>query len=121
MVVLCVIVWLAVGYLLIVFVMYLAQTRLIFPTYLASFEEITVPASGRRIRIYATDGVQLAGVMFSPVRAQRTDEALLLGFGGNIWNVDSMALSLHQQFPSMHVAGFHYRGYGPSPGKPSAT
>lgn len=31
-----------------------------------------------------------------------------------------MALSLHRQFPSMHVAGFHYRGYRPSGGQPSA-
>ena len=36
------------------------------------------------------------------------------------WNVESMALSLHRYFPKMHVAGFHYRGYRPSGGRPSA-
>ena len=46
---------------------------------------------------------------------------LLLGFGGNVWNVENMALSLHRHFPSMHVAGFHYRGYRPSGGQPSAN
>jgi pimeloyl-ACP methyl ester carboxylesterase len=45
---------------------------------------------------------------------------LLLGFGGNVWNVENMTLSLHRHFPSMHVAGFHYRGYRPSGGQPSA-
>ena len=51
---------------------------------------------------------------------RRSEEVLLLGFGGNVWNVESMALSLHRQFPTMHVAGFHYRGYRPSGGRPSA-
>src|SRR4028118_1347979 len=105
---------LAGGYLLIVLVMYLAQTRLIFPTYLASFAETELPESAQRLRILAADGTQLAGVVFSPTCERPGEEVLLLGFGGNVWNVENMALSLYRHFPSMHVAGFHYRGYRPS-------
>jgi uncharacterized protein len=111
---------LAGGYLLIVFLMYLAQTRLVFPTYLASFAETELPSSARRLSIPGADGNQLAGVIFSPTCEGRNEEVLLLGFGGNVWNVENMAFSLHRQFPSMHVAGFHYRGYRPSGGRPSA-
>jgi hypothetical protein len=90
------------GYLLIVLVMYLAQTRLIFPTYLASFTETELPGSAQRLRINSTDGTQLAGVGFSPTCDGPGKEVLLLGFGGNVWNVENMALSLHRHFPG-HV------------------
>jgi pimeloyl-ACP methyl ester carboxylesterase len=109
--------WLAGSYLLIVLVMYLAQTRLLFPTYLASFAETELPSSAQRLRITAGDGTHLAGVVFSPTREPRSEEVLLVGFGGN---VESMALSLHRQFPTMRAAGFHYRGYRPSGGRPGA-
>ena len=100
--------------------MYLAQTRLVFPTYLASFAETELPSSARRLRITTADEVHISGVVFSPTSERRNDEVLLLGFGGNVWNVENMALSLHRQFPTMHVAGFHYRGYRPSGGRPGA-
>ncbi len=112
--------WLAGSYLLIVLVMYVAQTRLLFPTYLASFAETELPISAQRLRITAADGTRLAGVVFAPTRERRSQEVLLVGFGGNVWNVESMALALHRQFPTMRVAGFHYRGYRPSGGRPSA-
>ena len=50
------IVTLAVGYLLIVLFMYVAQTGLIFPTYLASFAEIDLPSSAQRLRVSGADG-----------------------------------------------------------------
>ena len=113
--------WLVGGYLLIVLVMYLGQTQLVFPTYLASFADTELPSSAQQLRITAVDGTELAGVILSPPCVRNGDEVLLLGFGGNVWNVESMALSLHRHFPSMHVAGFHYRGYRPSGGRPSAN
>ena len=42
----------------------------------------------------------------------------LLGFGGNAWNAEAMALYLHGLFPGREVAAFHYRGYAPSTGEP---
>ena len=44
----------------------------------------------------------------------------LVGFGGNAWNAEAMALSLHGLFPDREVVAFHYRGYGPSSGSPTA-
>jgi pimeloyl-ACP methyl ester carboxylesterase len=44
----------------------------------------------------------------------------LLGFGGNAWNSDAMALYLHQIAPDHDVVTYHYRGYAPSTGHPSA-
>ena len=44
----------------------------------------------------------------------------LLGFGGNAWNAEATALTLHALFPHRDVVGFHYRGYAPSSGRPSA-
>jgi pimeloyl-ACP methyl ester carboxylesterase len=45
---------------------------------------------------------------------------LLLGFGGNAWNGQDVAEYLHQLFPDEDVVAFHYRGYAPSEGAPSA-
>ena len=98
---------LAGGYLLVVLVMYLAQTRPIFPTYLASFAGTELPGFAQRLRIPAADGTQLAGVVLPPTCEGPGEEVLLLGFGGKVWNVENMALSLHRYFPSMQLAGFH--------------
>jgi pimeloyl-ACP methyl ester carboxylesterase len=43
-----------------------------------------------------------------------------LGFGGNAWNSQHVAEYLHEVFPEAHVIAFHYRGYRPSTGRPSA-
>jgi uncharacterized protein len=41
-------------------------------------------------------------------------------FGGNAWNAENVALYLHDLFPNAEVVAFHYRGYRPSAGRPSA-
>ena len=114
------ILWLAAGYIAVVAVMYLAQTHLIFPTYLLSLVPAELPSSAERLRLAASDGTDLAGVLFTPDRTDAGEALLLLGFGGNVWNVENMALLLHRHVPSAYVAGFHYRGYRPSGGRPSA-
>jgi pimeloyl-ACP methyl ester carboxylesterase len=43
-----------------------------------------------------------------------------VGFGGNAWNAETMALTLHALIPDRDVVVFHYRGYAPSSGRPSA-
>ncbi|HYX45396.1 MAG TPA: alpha/beta hydrolase [Sphingomicrobium sp.] len=43
-----------------------------------------------------------------------------MGFGGNAWNAQATALTLHALFPHRNVVAFHYRGYAPSSGRPSA-
>ena len=47
-------------------------------------------------------------------------QTLVLGFGGNGWNGQDVAEYLHQLFPDDEVVAFHYRGYAPSTGSPSA-
>jgi hypothetical protein len=54
-------------------------------------------------------------------RAHRPDDRpLILGFGGNAWNGDAVAITLAGLFPDHDVAAFHYRGYRPSSGTPGA-
>jgi uncharacterized protein len=63
----------------------------------------------------------LAGVRIPAATGARDARApALLGFGGNAWNADAVALYLHGLFPDREVAAFHYRGYAPSTGTPSA-
>jgi uncharacterized protein len=45
---------------------------------------------------------------------------LILGFGGNAWNGQNVAEYLHELYPRRDVIAFHYRGYAPSTGAPSA-
>ena len=42
----------------------------------------------------------------------------LIGFGGNGQDAELLAQDLAADFPDLQVAVFHYRGYGPSTGKP---
>ena len=71
-------------------------------------------------RIRTPDRESLAGVRI-PSQGERAEGApTLLGFGGNAWNAQATALTLHALFPHRDVVAFHYRGYAPSTGRPSA-
>lgn len=50
----------------------------------------------------------------------RPPRTLIVGFGGNGWNGEDVAAYLHDVYPEAHVVTFHYRGYRPSTGRPSA-
>jgi hypothetical protein len=54
------------------------------------------------------------------LRGRAQGAPTLLGFGGNAWNARVTALTLHRLFPDHDVVVFHYRGYAPSSGRPSA-
>ncbi len=45
---------------------------------------------------------------------------MILGFGGNAWNGSDVAAFLHRIYPDAHIVVFHFRGYRPSSGRPSA-
>ena len=51
---------------------------------------------------------------------RNTSKTLILGFGGNGWNAQDVAEYLHELYPNAEVVAFHYRGYKPSTGSPSA-
>jgi pimeloyl-ACP methyl ester carboxylesterase len=61
----------------------------------------------------------LRGVHIAPVDGPK-ERVLVLGFGGNAWNAQHVAELLHDIYPGAHVVVFHYRGYAPSTGSPSA-
>jgi len=102
--------------------MYLAQTWLLFPTALAGAVRVHLPASAQRLEAKTPDGEVLVGVRIPAAAGEGADgrAPTLLGFGGNAWNADAVALHLHGLFPGREVAAFHYRGYAPSTGRPSA-
>jgi pimeloyl-ACP methyl ester carboxylesterase len=101
--------------------MYVAQTWLLFPTTLAAAARVQLPASTPRLEVGLPDGEVLAGVRIPAAGEGAGRAPTLLGFGGNAWNAEAMALHLHGLFPDREVAAFHYRGYAPSGGRPSAA
>jgi pimeloyl-ACP methyl ester carboxylesterase len=100
--------------------MYFAQTWLLFPTLLAGATRVQLPASTQRLEVRPPDDAILVGMRIRSLRGELDDAPTLLGFGGNAWNAKTMALVLHRLFPDRDVVAFHYRGYAPSSGKPSA-
>ncbi|HEX9810185.1 MAG TPA: alpha/beta hydrolase [Alphaproteobacteria bacterium] len=108
-------------YIAIIAAMYLAQTWLLFPTWLMKGGESPLPASAARLEVRTPEGERLAGVHLPPAAETRRARSLILGFGGNAWNADGLALYLRRLVPDSDVVAFHYRGYRPSTGRPSAA
>jgi len=79
-----------------------------------------LPAGAERLELETPGGHRLHGVHIPPNRDEAGKRILILGFGGNAWNGQDVAAYLHDLFPGAHVVGFHYRGYRPSTGSPSA-
>jgi len=109
---------LAALYAVFVLVMALAQGALLFPRW-AMGASPALPADAVDLHVARTGGVVLAGHVLPGATREQTP--LVLGFGGNAWDGAAMALFLRQAFPGHDVAAFHYRGYGPSTGTPSAA
>jgi hypothetical protein len=91
---------------------------LIFPTH-------AVPSAGpwpkgaERLSLAVGDGKELVGIHI-PSDEPHGERTLILGFGGNAWNAQDVAEYLHELFPDEDIVSFHYRGYAPSRGSPSA-
>ncbi|MFL6736362.1 MAG: alpha/beta hydrolase [Sphingomonas sp.] len=94
------------------------QSHFIFPTH-------SVPSAGpwppraERLSLRSAEDQELAGIHIPGDDPQR-ERTLVLGFGGNAWNAQDVAEYLHELFPDEDVVAFHYRGYAPSGGSPSA-
>ena len=97
-----------------------AQTWLLFPTSLAGGQAV-LPPGAERIAFDTPDGERLQGVRIPPTTGAVQDRTIVLGFGGNAWNAENMATYLHELYPEAEVVTFHYRGYRPSTGRPSAA
>ena len=96
-----------------------SQEDIIFPTHAVAPPD-PLPASAERLSLDVPSGDRLHGVYIPPAARSNDSRTLVLGFGGNAWNGDSVASYLHELYPEAHVAAFHYRGYRPSTGSPSA-
>lgn len=79
-----------------------------------------LPPGSDKFTAATPDGETLHGVHIPPVQKSYGPKILVLGFGGNAWNGQDVATYLHELYPDSHVVAFHYRGYRPSTGKPSA-
>lgn len=108
---------LALVYGALVLLMYSAQTFLVFPGTRLPNRPINHPATPERMIIEPEREVALHGMLFPPKGG--ASNGLLIGFGGNAQDADELGQDLASRFPGLHVAVFHYRGYGPSPGQPS--
>lgn len=94
------------------------QSHLIFPTHAVATAG-PFPKGAERLSVKSADGSGLAGIHIPPDHAVG-DRTLVLGFGGNAWNGQDVAEYLHELYPDADVVAFHYRGYKPSKGSPSA-
>jgi hypothetical protein len=101
-------------------VMFEFQAQAIFPTHAVS-PPGPLPRGAERVTIAAPKGNTLHGVHIPPAGAPSKDRTLVLGFAGNAWNSEDAASYLHELYPSADVGAFHYRGYRPSTGSPSAA
>lgn len=93
------------------------QTRLIFPTH-AVRNAGPLPHGAEALSLKVR-GAELAGIYIPPDDAS-AERTLVLGFGGNGWNGQDVGEYLHEIYPDADVIAFHYRGYRPSTGAPSA-
>ncbi|HWJ38302.1 MAG TPA: alpha/beta fold hydrolase, partial [Sphingomicrobium sp.] len=78
-----------------------------------------LPPGAKALSVTSADGHVLKGVHVPPEKG-KSSRILILGFGGNAWNGQDVAEYLHELFPAEDVIVFHYRGYPPSSGAPSA-
>jgi len=98
--------------------MYSSQTDLIFPVHAVAAPG-PLPPGAERLSVSTPDGEKLAGI-YLPSDHPDPSRTLILGFGGNAWNGQDVAEYLHELYPEHDVVAFHYRGYSPSSGSPSA-
>lgn len=94
------------------------QDRLLFPVDAVPAAG-PLPPSATALQLPVGDEI-LHGAWFRPAAKTGRRVSLIIGFGGNAWNGQEVGSALHALFPQAHVVAFHYRGYRPSTGQPSA-
>ncbi len=109
-----------IAYFGIVALAFVMQNRMLFPAQLASSQQHHGEGPGDRLELVTPDGVHLKGVHIAAAKEPDKDAPIVLGFGGNAWNGEVAATYLHALYPEHDVVVFHYRGYAPSQGKPTA-
>ena len=100
--------------------LFFSQTSIIFPTRLVP-PAGPLPAGAERLEMVTSDGVRLEGVLIPATQPRPGETVAILGFAGNASNAAGIAEFLASIYPEHPVAAFHYRGYSPSGGAPSAA
>ena len=95
-----------------------SQADIIFPAH-AVPSAGPMPRGAERLSVDTPDSETLVGT-YIPAAHPDGSKTLILGFGGNGWNGQDVAEYLHGLYPQADVVAFHYRGYRPSTGRPSA-
>ncbi|RDC68016.1 hypothetical protein DLJ49_20520 [Rhodovulum sp. 12E13] len=111
---------LAALYLVLALLIMLFQDRLLFPRWAMGGGEVRLPADAERLSVDVPGVGPLVGTLLPADRPRPAGAARILGFGGNAWDADHLLLHLHAIFPDRDIVTFHYRGYGPSAGRPGA-
>ncbi|HEX6741250.1 MAG TPA: alpha/beta hydrolase [Sphingomicrobium sp.] len=106
-------------YAAVVLVMYSLQTDMLFPRDAVGPAGPSPPGT-EQLQLRTADGEVLRGVHIPPADTAAGERLLVLGFAGNAWNSENAAALLHDLYPKADVVAFHYRGYAPSTGSPSA-
>lgn len=107
---------LLVAYAGIVSVLYLAQRSLIFRGAHMQSLHLDHPRAPERLELATPGGDMLHGMLF---RSASGHTDLVIGFGGNMQDAEVLGQDLAARLPHTDVVVFHYRGYGPSTGRPS--
>lgn len=98
--------------------MFELQSHFIFPAHAVAAAG-PLPPGARALELRAADGTLLRGVAI-PSERPRAERVLVIGFAGNAWNAQDAATYLAELYPDCDIVAFHYRGYYPSGGSPSA-
>ena len=109
-------VMLAVAYAGIVALLYFGQRSLIFRGAHMQSQPLDHPRAPERLELATADGDVLHGMLF---RAPAGGADLVIGFGGNMQDAEVLGQDLAARLPHADLVVFHYRGYGPSAGRPS--
>jgi hypothetical protein len=104
---------------LLVVVMAWSQDEIIFPVHSVAASG-PIPRGAERLQVKTPEGDTLHGVHIPTSVPASGPKTLVLGFGGNAWNGQDVATYIHELYPDVDVVAFHYRGYHPSTGSPSA-
>ncbi|HEX8644584.1 MAG TPA: alpha/beta fold hydrolase [Allosphingosinicella sp.] len=108
-------------YLAVLAALWLFQGRILFPARAVEGTH-ALPPGATRLSVDTPDGERLHGVHIDGGGGgAAAGRPLILGFGGNAWNGDDVAATLADLFPGHDVVAFHFRGYRPSSGRPSAA
>lgn len=110
------VVLLGLAYFGVVALLFFSQDWLLFPGTGLPSQRLDRPRMPERLTLPVGDGAELHGML---LRAPHDSADLLIGFGGNAQDAEMLAQGLAADFPNLHTAVFHYRGYGPSTGRPS--